>query len=106
MISKIHQFKINNAQLISMHWSLKSMLENDIDTGYKPELIIATMEFLASKQKRQKSKRFIVMFDPKISLMIWGCVKTVLDNELVPTIDQIDTFYDVLAMLAYELDRK
>lgn len=106
MNKKLHQFKIKNHHLIAMHWSLMTMLENDIKTPYDPELILATMEFLASKQARTKRKSFVVMFEPKITQMIWECTKTALDHQLVLNIDQIDTFYDVLAMTAYELDKK
>jgi len=106
MKTNLHQFKIKNHHLIAMHWSLMEILKNDIKTPYSPELILATMEFLAHKQKRSKNKSFVIMVEPKVSQMIWGCTKTALDHELVPNIDQLDTFYDVLAMLSYELDKK
>ena len=96
-----YEIRIKSAHLIAMWWSVKESIPH----SDKPNPLIECMDYIATKQK-QTTKEYKFKVDNDRALIIYNCIKFVLDNEMPEDEEQLPTFFVAMDRLAQVLDIK
>lgn len=97
----MYEIRIKSSHLVAMWWSLKECIEHSDN----PRPLIECMDYVATKQKQTK-KEYKFKVDHDRALVIYNCIKFVLENELPEDEEQLPTFFVAMERLAQVLDMK
>lgn len=102
---KLLEIKVKDHHIRALWWSLKAMIENDIDNPFGTKRLISLMETLGTKYKKT-NKEYSLKLSEDDFRVCFDCIKTVLDNLLVPKAEQLPTFKEAIERVAIAIDTK
>lgn len=90
--------------VIAIWWSLKAMIDHNIQTPFGKKKIVSLMAEVAEKQKTTNKEYKLKLSEDDFKIC-WDCIKTVLDNNLILK-EQLPTFKETFEKVAIAIDTR